>query len=66
MIVACFAPAAFLIGLALGGATLGVCLDAYGRCRRCGVFRKPKCDCPGGSPQDPEVRKPNWTIRPRK
>lgn len=58
--LACFAPAAFLPGLALALSTLILHKLAFGKCARCDGYRKPKCQCPGGDPSEPEVRRIRW------
>ena len=58
--LACFAPAVFLLGLALALFSLVVHFLAFGLCWRCGVNRKPRCGCAGGDPSDPDVRRIRW------
>lgn len=60
--LACFLPqlAAPLVLLTL------LCLTArwsgWGLCQRCGEHREPACKCPGGKPDEPQIRRPKWRI----
>ena len=63
--VACFAPhlASAFVLMALLALT---CRSAgFGLCKRCEERREPRCKCPGGNPDEPQVRRIRWKD-PRK
>jgi hypothetical protein len=55
-----YAPQVFLYGLVLGVFALAAREYAVGRCGRRETSRTPRCGCPGGSPSEPQVRKPRF------
>jgi hypothetical protein len=64
-VIACWAPH-LLPWLALVAvAVVALHKSAYGPCKPCGTRRTPKCGCPGGSPDQPRVRRPEWPKDPR-
>jgi hypothetical protein len=58
--VACFAPHMLPAFLLLASLALSARFYGWGRCARCLEHRHPKCACPGGSPDEPQVRRPDW------
>jgi hypothetical protein len=61
--LACWAPQVLPWLLLIGALVLALRHAAFGECRACKTKRKPKCVCPGGSPDSPIFKDPDWRKR---
>lgn len=60
MVAGCFLPELAPTLILLGALTVGLWHRSFGPCKRCETSREPKCGCPGGTSDEPQIRRPRF------